>query len=312
MAGGQATVREAVVQLNAATNRLPAWLRRPIAGNGLTERVRGLVAEGRLHTVCQSARCPNLSECFGHGTATFMILGDVCTRRCSFCAVTHGAPLPVEPDEGVRIGMMAQALGLTYVVVTSVARDDLTDGGASHFARVIEQIRTINPDTAVEVLVPDFQGRLHDVDTVLAARPDVFNHNIETVTRLQRRLRSAAQYERSLAVLDRAAQHGCITKSGLMLGVGETNQEVVASLQDLRRVGCEMVTIGQYLRSAERKLPVAAFVAPEQFARYHAVAEAMGFAHVASGPYVRSSYRAAEAWRAARAARARRTEEMPR
>ncbi len=292
--------------------RFPEWLRRPIAGSGVTEQVRHLVTAGDLHTVCQSARCPNLAECFGRGTATFMIAGDVCTRSCGFCAVPHGIPLPLDVEEGTRIGTMARLLGLHYVVVTSVARDDLVDGGASHFARVIEQIRAVAPAMAIEVLVPDFHGRLQDGETVLHAKPDVFNHNIETIARLQKRVRPAARYERSLRVLSWASERGCITKSGMMVGLGEREEEVVALLQDLRWSGCDLLTIGQYLKPVERKLPIAEFVTPEQFDRYREAALGMGFAHVASGPYVRSSYRAAEAWMAARAARMSSAVEMAR
>jgi len=303
MGGGPSALRPIVVQLTTR-GRLPEWLRRPIAGNGVTEQVRDLLTVESLHTVCQSARCPNVSECFGQGTATFMIAGDICTRSCSFCAVPHGVPLPLETDEGARIGAMAQALRLDYVVVTAVARDDLADGGASHFAGVVRQIRAVVPHMKVEVLVPDFQGRLQDVETVLAAAPDVFNHNVETIARLQQRVRPAAQYERSLHVLSWASERGCVTKSGMMVGLGEREAEVEAACRDLRRAGCDLLTIGQYLQPIARRLPVAEFVTPEQFVRYREMALGLGFVHVASGPYVRSSYRAAEGWRAALAARA--------
>lgn len=274
--------------------RLPPWIRVRVPSRGTASAVSDLLSQAALHTVCQGAQCPNQHECFNRGTATFMILGEVCTRDCLFCAVKGGRPAPVDPGEPERVAGTAARLGLRHVVVTSVTRDDLPDGGAGVFAATIAALRARLPEARVEVLVPDFQGRTADIDTVLAARPDVFNHNLETVRRLQLAVRPAADYERSLAVLRRAAAAApsVAVKSGLMVGLGETDDELLEAIADLRKAGCELLTIGQYLAPSRRHAPVQRFVAPEQFAGYARQATAMGFRGVASGPMVRSSYQA--------------------
>ena len=258
------------------------------------EALDALLADLGLHTVCQQALCPNIRDCWGSGTATFMILGDICTRHCRFCAVRAGRPLPPDPGEPERVAEAAARLGLRHVVITSVARDDLPDGGAGHFAATIEAVRRRCPGALVEVLVPDFGGSLAALEEVIAARPDVLNHNVETVPRLYPLVRPRADYRRSLGLLAWAKGAGLTTKSGLMLGLGETRGEVVAVMQDLRRAGCELLTLGQYLQPTSRQLPVAEYIHPEEFEWYREVGEALGFRAVAAGPLVRSSYRAAE------------------
>lgn len=276
--------------------RMPEWLRRPIAAPGRQAKVRATLGELGLHTVCQSAKCPNQGECFASGTATFLIMGDACTRGCRFCAVETRPPAPLDPDEPRRLAEAAGRMSLTHVVVTTVTRDDLPDGGAAHFVAVIEALRESLPQVAVEVLTSDFAGNEAAVDLVAWARPDVFNHNVETVPRLYAEVRPGADYARSLHVLERvrATQPEMPTKSGLMLGLGETPNEVVEVMRDLRVVGCEMLTLGQYLRPSKRHLPVAAFVEPAVFAELEAEARALGFVAVASAPFVRSSYHASE------------------
>nr|VFK03929.1 MAG: lipoic acid synthetase [Candidatus Kentron sp. H]VFK04190.1 MAG: lipoic acid synthetase [Candidatus Kentron sp. H]VFK06981.1 MAG: lipoic acid synthetase [Candidatus Kentron sp. H] len=277
------------------TIRKPAWVRvkAPVAGSVL--RMKHLLRAHRLHTVCESALCPNLSECFGQGTATFLIMGDVCTRRCPFCDVAHGRPEPLDPTEPQRLAQVVAKMGLDYVVITSVDRDDLRDGGAGHFAACIRAVRASTTDTRIEVLVPDFRGR---IDTALAglahAPPDVFNHNLETVPRLYRVARPGADYQGSLELLQRfRAEHpGVPTKSGVMLGLGEERAEVLAVLRDLRAHGCERITIGQYLQPTRAHLPVVRFAPPDEFEELGALAREMGFTQVASGPLVRSSYHA--------------------
>jgi lipoic acid synthetase len=253
--------------------------------------VRGL----GLHTVCQEARCPNIGECWGHKTATFMLLGDTCTRNCGFCAVTHGRPLPVDPAEPVRVAAAVARLGLRHVVVTSVNRDDLPDGGAGHFAATARAIKHLLPTCRVEVLVPDFLGNLDAVVTVAASPVDVLNHNLETVPRLYKRARAGARYERSLALLRTArerAPEAVVTKAGLMLGLGETRDELLSVFRDLRLVACDVLTLGQYLRPSAEHLPVERYVPPEEFAELRDRALELGFRHVESGPLVRSSYHA--------------------
>jgi len=247
-----------------------------------------------LHTVCQEARCPNIGECWGHRTATFMLLGDTCTRNCGFCAVTHGRPLAVDAGEPLRVAEAVARLGLRHVVVTSVNRDDLPDGGAAHFAATARALRRLLPACRIEVLVPDFQGNLASVAEVVASPIDVFNHNLETVPRLYRRVRAGARYERSLAVLRaaREGQGGLLTKSGLMLGLGETEEELLRVFSDLRAIGCDILTLGQYLRPSRDHLPVERYVPPEEFTDLRAEALALGFRHVEAGPLVRSSYHA--------------------
>lgn len=272
----------------------PPWLTRRLPTAPEYEEVRTLIRKGRLHTVCEEARCPNQFECFSHRTATFLILGSRCTRNCRFCSVAHGPEGPPDPDEPVRVAEAAARMGLRYVVVTSVTRDDLPDGGAGHFAETIREIRRRIPAARVEVLIPDFQGDPDALRTVLEARPDVLNHNIETVPRLYPRVRPEAVYERSLALLDRAAGMApdIPTKSGLMLGLGETDAEVRETLGDLRRVQCRWITIGQYLQPSGGHLPVERYVPPEEFEAWRRTALAMGFTGAASGPFVRSSYHA--------------------
>jgi lipoic acid synthetase len=252
------------------------------------------VRELGLHTVCQEARCPNIGECWGHRTATFMLLGDTCTRNCGFCAVTHGRPLAVDPAEPLRVASAVARLGLRHVVVTSVNRDDLADGGAAHFAATARAIKRLLPGCRVEVLVPDFQGNLASVAEVVASPIDVFNHNLETVPRLYRRARAGARYARSLAVLEaaRRAREGLLIKTGLMLGLGETQEELASVFRDLRSIGCDILTLGQYLRPSGEHLPVERYVPPEEFTALGAGALALGFRHVEAGPLVRSSYHA--------------------
>jgi lipoic acid synthetase len=272
----------------------PQWLRAPAPGGENYRDLKGLIDRLRLHTVCESAACPNVGECWNHRTATFMILGNVCTRRCGFCAVEKGAPLPVDYDEPRRVADAVEAMGLKFAVVTSVNRDDRRDGGAELFALVIRAIRRRVPGCGVEVLTPDFQGSHAAVETVLEAAPDVFNHNTETVPRLYRQVRLGARYERSLDVLAHAARTapGIPVKSGLMLGLGETMGEVLQVLSDLRAQGVRILTLGQYLRPSPQHLPIVRYVSPEEFDELRRAACEMGFAHVESGPLVRSSYHA--------------------
>ena len=277
--------------------RLPDWLRIRLPTSDRFAQTRALLEELKLHTVCESARCPNHWECWEKGTATFMIGGDRCTRACRFCAVTTAKPLPLEPDEPDRVAEATQRMRLRHVVITGVARDDLPDGGAGHFARAIRAVRALNPRTIIEVLTPDFNDRDPAIDAVLSAGPHIFNHNLETVRRLTPAVRSRATYDRSLSVLGKVKARGArsiYTKSGLMLGLGETEAEVLESLADLRKAGCDLLTLGQYLQPTLQHLPVREFVNPERFAAYAEKARALGFVHVASGPKVRSSYHADE------------------
>jgi len=278
-----------------ARERLPVWLRLALPRSASYARTRNLIQNQRLHTVCESAKCPNHWECWSRGTATFMIAGDRCTRACGFCAVSTAKPLPLDPDEPNRVAEAVRAMKLRHAVITSVARDDLEDGGAGHFARTIEAVRALNPGIAIEVLVPDFLDKDTALDTVLAARPEIFNHNLETVRRLTPKVRHRATYERSLNVLRKVNQRrpaGLYTKSGLMVGLGETEAEVIDAMRDLRSVGCDILTIGQYLRPTAGHMPVVEYIKPEQFVRYARTARELGFLHVASGPLVRSSYHA--------------------
>ena len=286
---------------SSSAGRLPPWLRVKIGKAHQGHSTRAVVAGCGLHTVCQEARCPNIGECYGHGTATFLILGRVCTRNCRFCAVEHGAPEPVDPTEPDRVAQAVEELGLRFVVVTSVTRDDLADGGAGQFAATIEAVRRRVPGALVEVLVPDFRGDAAALEKVVRARPAVLNHNIETVRRLQGAIRPQADYDRSIEVLRRAKEFApdIPTKSGIIVGLGETDDEIRQAMEDLRNVGCDILTIGQYLRPSRRHAPVDRYVPPEQFEVYRRWGEELGFAFVASGPFVRSSYRAAEAYAAA-------------
>ncbi|MCW5552737.1 MAG: lipoyl synthase [Verrucomicrobiae bacterium] len=275
--------------------RLPEWLRTRLPTSDSFSRTRSLLDELKLHTVCESAKCPNHWECWSKGTATFMIAGDRCTRACGFCAISTAKPLPLEPDEPRRVAEASRRMRLRHVVITAVARDDLADGGAEHFHQTIHAIRTLNPGIAIEVLTPDFNDRDPDLELVLAANPDIFNHNLETVRRLTPQVRSRATYDRSLNVLRKVkARRGeaIHTKSGLMLGLGETEDEVLTAMADLRAAGCDILTLGQYLQPTLQHLPVLEFVPPAKFDELGDRARQLGFAHVASGPMVRSSYHA--------------------
>ncbi|PLY16251.1 MAG: lipoyl synthase [Sedimenticola sp.] len=275
--------------------RKPSWIRVKAPSGGKVAEIKRILRATSLSSVCEEAACPNLGECFSHGTATFMIMGDICTRRCPFCDVAHGKPKPLDENEPANLAQAVKAMQLRYVVVTSVDRDDLRDGGAAHFAECIEAMRQIMPELRIEILVPDFRGR---VDIALAQfdqiQPDVFNHNLETIPRLYRKARPGADYQGSLDLLRQFKQrHPQVqTKSGLMLGLGESLAEVEAVMQDLRDHGCNMLTLGQYLQPSREHLPVERFVTPEEFDQLRQTGEAMGFANVASGPMVRSSYHA--------------------
>ena len=275
--------------------RKPDWIRIKIPAGDEILRVKKILRDFKLHTVCEEAACPNLSECFQHGTATFMIMGDLCTRRCPFCDVAHGRPLPLDKDEPENLANAIQAMALKYVVITSVDRDDLRDGGAGHFADCIKRIRQQTPATKIEILVPDFRGRIEKAVAILAQEPcDVFNHNLETVPRLYKQVRPGSDYQSSLQLLQRyhQTQPGVPTKSGLMLGIGERPDEVHQVMEDLLAHGCSMLTLGQYLQPSKAHLPVKSYVTPEQFQKYGEVAKSLGFQQVASAPMVRSSYHA--------------------
>jgi lipoic acid synthetase len=274
----------------------PDWLKVRAPGSENYLRLKGLMRELGLHTVCEEANCPNIGECWHHGTATFMILGSTCTRSCGYCNVTHGTPLPADEDEPVKVASAIHALALTYVVVTSVDRDDLDDFGASHFARTITETRARIPGCRIEVLIPDFQGDEAALRIVLDAKPDVLNHNIETVPRMYRMARPGGRYDRALQLIDRSRTYApdIRTKSGLMVGLGEEWDEVVATLHDLRAAGCQIVTIGQYLRPSLANLPMSRYYTPAEFAELKRIGLELGFGHVESGPLVRSSYHAHE------------------
>jgi lipoyl synthase len=275
--------------------RLPNWFRRSLPPGAKGSRVRDLLGRLDLHTVCEGAKCPNRAGCWQDSAAAFLILGNACTRDCRFCAIPHDAhPVPPDPDEPARLAAAADAMGLRHVVVTSVTRDDIPDGGAAHFAATIREIRGRIPGATVEVLTPDFQGCTQALDLVLAAKPDILNHNLETVERLHPYVRPQADYIRSLAILRHAARAGTRTKSGLMLGMGETDAELAATLRDLRAAGVELLTLGQYLAPSAAHHPVARFVPPAEFDRWRDEALALGFVSVASAPHVRSSYHAEE------------------
>ncbi len=288
--------KSAIKIVPAAPLKKPEWIRVK-AGNSHARfgEVKRILRDAALHTVCEEASCPNIGECFGRGTATFMILGDLCTRRCPFCDVGHGKPLPPDPQEPAHLAQTIAAMQLKYVVITSVDRDDLRDGGAQHFAACIRAVRVASPATRIEILVPDFRGRLEAaVDILSATPPDVFNHNLETVPRLYKQARPGADYAHSLALLQafKARNPGLPTKSGLMVGIGETDEEILAVMRDLRAHAAEMLTIGQYLAPSGHHLPVLRYVHPDVFRMYETEARAMGFSHAACGPLVRSSYHA--------------------
>jgi len=277
--------------------RLPDWLRFQLPTSDSFARTRSLLGELKLHTVCESAKCPNHWECWSKGTATFMIAGDRCTRACGFCAVSTAKPLPLEPDEPRRVAEATRRMKLKHIVITAVARDDLADGGANHFRKTVEAVRALSPGIIIEVLVPDFNECDTSIDAVLLASPHIFNHNLETVRRLTPSVRHRATYDRSLSVLRTVkAKRGdtMYTKSGMMLGLGETEPEVIVAMEDLRSAGCDILTLGQYLQPSLKHLPVVEYVSPATFAEYGRRAGELGFIHVASGPMVRSSYHADE------------------
>jgi lipoyl synthase len=278
----------------ADTTRKPAWLRAKLPSGPGYAAVRALVDEHKLNTVCQSAQCPNLGECWSRGTATVMILGNICTRSCNFCAVQTGRPTELDLGEPARVAEAVATMGLRHCVITSVARDELADGGASVWAATIRAIRNRNPATAIEVLVPDFKGRMGDVDTVLDAKPDIFNHNVETVERLQRPVRVQARYDRSRSVLRHAKGRGFTVKTGIMLGLGERQEEIEQTLRDLAGDGMDILTIGQYLQPTKQHLPIDRWVTPEEFVRWKEFGLSIGFGVVESGALVRSSYHADE------------------
>jgi lipoic acid synthetase len=283
------------VEQRAERLRKPAWIRAKSPFHPNVKKLKSVLREQKLHTVCEEAACPNLGECFGKGTATFMIMGDICTRRCPFCDVGHGRPLPLDKDEPVKLAETIRAMSLSYVVITSVDRDDLRDGGASHFVECIERVRNANPGIEIEVLVPDFRGRMDIALEVMHNHPpDVFNHNLETVPRLYKQCRPGSDYQWSLDLLRKfkQAQPDVPTKSGLMLGLGEELHEVIEVMRDMRKHDVEMLTLGQYLQPSEHHLAVERFVTPDEFDALHRTAMEMGFKHVASGPMVRSSYHA--------------------
>jgi lipoyl synthase len=274
----------------------PPWIKVRLPSNPVFFSTKALISDLQLHTVCESAQCPNRWECWSQGTATFMIAGDRCTRACGFCAVTTAKPFALEGDEPQRVAEAVRRMNLKHVVITAVARDDLKDGGADHFARTITAIREMDPSIIIEVLVPDFHAQAWCVQMVLNAGPDIYNHNMETVERLTPVVRSRAKYRTSLEVLRRAKELSSevVTKSGVMLGLGEKETELFQTMDDLREVGCEVLTMGQYLRPSTKHLPVVEYITPEQFNYYGDIARAKGFLYVASGPLVRSSYHAAD------------------
>ena len=272
--------------------RKPEWLKISIAANERYAETKRIVESHSLHTICSSGRCPNMGECWGHGTATFMIGGDICTRCCKFCNTRTGKPLPLDEKEPVHVAESVALMKLSHAVITSVDRDDLPDLGAAHWAQTIRAIRRMNPDTTIEVLIPDFQGRKELIQPIIDAAPDIISHNMETVERITPEVRSVATYRQSLQVIRQIAEGGITAKSGIMVGLGETGQEVEQCMDDLLENGCRILTIGQYLQPSHKHYPVKAYITPEQFERYKEIGERKGFATVESGPLVRSSYHA--------------------
>ena len=277
--------------------RKPPWIRIRLPKAGKMEGVKKILRKYKLHTVCEEAKCPNICECFSKGTATFMILGDICTRNCAFCAVKKGTPFPVDEEEPIRVAQASKELGLRYVVITSVTRDDLEDGGASIFERCVRELKKLKTVEGVEVLIPDFEGKADALRKVVRAEPTVINHNLETVKRLYPRVRPMADYERSLELLKRVKKMNpsIITKSGIMVGLGESGKEVIDLMRDLRSAECDIITIGQYLQPTGNHLPIERFIPPEEFKRYEEIAYSLGFKLAFCAPLVRSSYRAEEA-----------------
>ena len=276
----------------SGSRRLPSWLKMQRASGESYTTVKRLVEDNRLNTICTSGNCPNIGECWNAGTATLMILGDICTRTCKFCATASGKPLPPDRDEPERVAQAVKTMGLRHCVITSVDRDDLPDGGAQHWAETIRRIKETNAGVTIETLIPDFRGNIPDIDTVIDAGPDVISHNIETVRRLTPLIRSVAKYEVSLKVLKHIASAGKTAKSGLMLGLGESEEEVTEALHDLHATGCSIVTIGQYLAPTLNHIPVVEYIAPEKFEEYRQKGHAIGFRFVESSPLVRSSFHA--------------------
>ncbi len=294
---GKAKVARIPIKIEPTTTplRKPKWIRARAVNSPEFNRIKTILKEQNLHTVCEEASCPNIGECFSKGTATFMIMGDICTRRCPFCDVAHGKPKALDENEPATLANTIQAMRLKYVVITSVDRDDLRDGGATHFSHCIQQIRQQTPKTTIEVLVPDFRGRMDiALNQLIQNPPDVFNHNLETVPRLYKQARPGADYQWSLTLLKRFKEKcsDVLTKSGLMVGIGETEEEILRVMQDLRDHNCNMLTIGQYLQPSKYHLPIERFVTPEEFERFATLGYEMGFTNIASGPMVRSSYHA--------------------
>ncbi len=276
--------------------RKPEWLKIKLTEGENYASTSETVKTHNLHTICSSGRCPNIGECWGKGTATFMVLGEICTRSCKFCATHSGRPLPVDSEEPSRVAQSVRLMGVKYCVITSVDRDDLPDGGAAHWALVINEVKRVNPNTAIEVLIPDFDGRKELIDIVLAANPAVVGHNLETVRRLTPSVRSRAQYDLSLTTLRHIAESGAVAKSSLMLGLGETDEEILQAMDDMLAVGCRFLTLGQYLQPSHKHLPVEAYIHPDKFAELKQLALQKGFKYVESGPLVRSSYMAEHAF----------------
>lgn len=270
----------------------PEWLKIKLGGEAHYSETHNILESHGLHTICSSGRCPNMGECWGRGTATFMIGGDICTRSCKFCNTKTGRPLALNPNEPANVAKSIQLMGLKHAVITSVDRDDLPDQGAMHWVNTIRKIREVNPGTTIEVLIPDFQGKTDLVDLVCEAAPNVISHNMETVRSLTPKVRSAAKYDVSLSVLKRIADNGLKAKSGMMVGLGETTEEIIQLMDDLRTVNCSVLTIGQYLQPSRKHLPVSAYIHPDEFKRLKEIALNKGFSHVESGPLVRSSYHA--------------------
>jgi lipoic acid synthetase len=292
---------EVTTKAKRPTGPKPEWLKIRLNTGGEYKNIQRLMNDLSLHTVCQEARCPNIYECWSHGTATFMIAGDVCTRRCGFCAVSKGAPVPIDSQEPLHVAEAVRKMNVKHAVITGVNRDDLPDGAAAHWVATIRAVRALNPTTKVEVLIPDFEGNTEAMDAVFAARPDVLNHNTETVPRLYRRVRPQARYhEWTMTLLERAAKFRdeqapqMLTKSGIMVGLGETTDEIIETMRDLRRVDCDILTVGQYLQPAPHRLRVEKFYTPDEFAEFKRIGLELGFRYVESGPLVRSSYHAHE------------------
>jgi lipoyl synthase len=276
--------------------RLPPWFKKRIPDAGIMTEMKGLVGDLHLHTICESAICPNRGDCFSRRTASFLVLGDVCTRNCTFCAVKKGHPLPADEDEPAHLADAVTSLGLRHAVITSVTRDDLSDGGAAHFAKIVAALRERNSGLIIEVLIPDFRGSRQALKVVVDARPDVLNHNVETVPRLYPAVRPMADFARSLTIFRQTKEidPGIVTKSGIMVGLGETKEELLQAMEELRKAGCDLLTIGQYLQPSPHHYPVMRFVPPEEFDEYALAGREMGFTAVASAPLVRSSFNAAE------------------